>query len=209
MTGSLVAAPPQVPMSSAPRTTTVKIREFRPEDGEIVGRLTLGAYDLYGTISGEYRAYLGDPTRRVDHSTSVLVAERDGEVVGTVTFVLPGDQAWEGPEEPVADAGFRVLAVAPHVEGAGVGRALVERCIALSREHGCHRLMIVSMAWMTRAHQLYGKLGFERRPDLDLRFPGGDGWMFQFDLTDDAADHFPPPGPVPQELPWFEDVWDR
>jgi predicted N-acetyltransferase YhbS len=196
-------------MSSAPRTTTVTIREFRPDDAEVVGQLTLGAYDLYGTISGEYRTYLGDPNLRVDHCTSLLVAELDGEVVGTVTFVLPGDRAWEGPREPVADAGFRVLAVAPDVEGSGVGRALVERCIDLAREHGSHRLMIVSMTWMTRAHTLYRKLGFERRPDLDLRFPGGDGLMFQRDLTDQADERFPPPGAVPDELPWFEDVWDR
>lgn len=196
-------------MSSAPRATTMTIREFRQEDADAVGRLTLGAYDRYGTISGPYRDYLGDPARRVDHSTALLVAELDGEVVGTVTFVLPGDTAWEGPREPVADAGFRVLAVSPHVEGAGVGRALVERCIELARDAGCHRLMIVSMTWMTRAHQLYRALGFEHRPDLDLRFPGGDGVMFQRDLTDEAGTRFPPPGPIPEELPWFEDVWVR
>ena len=185
------------------------IRNYRPEDAEAVGRLTLSAYDNYGTIGGQYRDYLGDPDRRVEECTALLVAELDGEVVGTVTFVVPGDGAWEGPEPAPGDASFRVLAVAPNTEGRGAGRALVARCIELARELGCRRIVIISMVWMSRAHGLYHSLGFTRRPDLDARFPGGDGVMFQFDVTDDASDHFPPPGPVPDEIPWFEDVWAR
>ncbi len=190
-------------------TCGVTIRRFRPEDADAVGALTLAAYDAYGTIGEQYRSYLGDPARRADGCTALLVAEVDGEVVGTVTFVLPGDPEWEGPQPPPGDAGFRVLAVSPVAEGRGVGRCLVERCIALAEEHGCHRLVIASMTWMTRAHALYLTLGFERRPDLDVRFPGGYGVMFQRDLTAEAPDHFPPPGPVPDEVPWFEDVWVR
>ena len=197
-------------MATRPRTTTtLTIRRFRPEDAEAVGRITLSAYDAYGTIGGDYRDYLGDPVRRANGCTALLVAELDGEVVGTVTFVVPGDDGWEGPDPAPGDASFRVLAVAPEAEGHGVGRALVSRCIELARELGCHRIVIVSMAWMTRAHALYHRLGFVRRPDLDLRFPSGDGAMFQLDLTDEAAELFPPPGPVPDELPWFEDAWPR
>lgn len=192
-----------------PATSEVLIRPFRPGDAAAVGRLTLSAYDAYGSISGPYRTYLGDPIRRVAGCTALLVAELDDEVVGTVTFVLPGDEAWEGPEPPPGDASFRVLAVAPEAEGSGVGRALVSSCIELARDRGCHRIVIVSMIWMTRAHALYHQLGFSRRPDLDLRFPGGEGMMFQLDLTDAAADRFPPPGPMPDVLPWFEDVWVR
>jgi poly-gamma-glutamate capsule biosynthesis protein CapA/YwtB (metallophosphatase superfamily) len=40
-----------------------------------------------------------------------------------------------------------------------------------------HRLVIISMHWMTRAHRLYERrYGFVRRPDLDVRFPSGVGW---------------------------------
>jgi hypothetical protein len=84
---------------------------------------------------------------------------------------------------------------------------LVEECIRRAREAGCHRIVISSMTWMGRAHQLYGSLGFERRPDLDVRFPGGIGVVFTLGLTDEAPTRFPPPGPIPAEPPWYEDVW--
>jgi hypothetical protein len=62
---------------------------------------------------------------------------------------------------------------------------------------------------MVRAHHLYERLGFEPRPDLAVRFPNGDGVAFTLDLTEEASERFPPPGPVPDELPWYEVVWAR
>ncbi len=194
--------------TGAPRRT-VTIRAMRTADSERVGRLTLAGYDAYGRIEGPYRRALGDPLQRLDGCTQLLVAELDGEVVGTVTFVLPGDREWESRPVPEGDAGFRVLAVDPAAEGNGVGRALVEACIAAARDRDRHRIVIVSMAWMHRAHRLYEGLGFRRRPDLDLRFPSGVGHVLTYDLTEDADRRFPAPGPVPDPLPWFEDVWRR
>jgi len=185
------------------------IRDFAPQDADAVGSLTLAAYDGYGSITGPYREQLAAPRRRAAGSTALLVAEVAGRIVGTVTFVLPEDPEWEGPDPPHADAGFRVLAVAPDTEGRGVGRALVTHCVDLALHHERRRLMLTSMAWMTRAHRLYDTLGFTRRPDLDVRFPGGIGVVYQRDLVPDAAAHFPPPGPVPSTPPWFEDVWSR
>jgi len=183
------------------------VRPMRRDEVEEVGAITLAGYDAYGRIEGEYRAFLADPSARIDGCTALLVAELDGRVAGTVTYVLPGDAQWEGRAVDDGDAGFRVLAVAPHAEGRGVGRALVEACLARSRARGRRRVIITSMAWMTRAHRLYEGSGFVRRPDLAVRFPSGDGVVFTLDLVAEAAEHFPPPGPIPEEPPWFEDVW--
>ena len=187
---------------------TLHVRPMRTADAARVGELTLAAYDAYGQIEGPYREHLADPRRRLDRCTELLVAELDGEVVGTVTFVLPGDGEWEGRPEPEGDAGFRVLAVDPAAEGYGVGRALVTACIDLARTHGRHRLVLVTMAWMRRAQALYRRLGFVHRPDLDLRFPSGVGLVLTYDLTDAAADRFAPPGQVPDLPPWFTEVWE-
>lgn len=191
----------------------VRIRGLRTAEAARVGELTLAAYDRYGRIDGPYRDFLADPLQRVDRCTAVLVAEiptgADGarRIVGTVSYVEPTDPEWEGRTDPAGDAGFRVLAVDPAFEGRGIGSALVEACIARARESGAHRLLIVSMAWMHRAHALYtGRYGFVRRPDLDVTFPAGRGVMLTCDLTDHAADRFPPPGPVPDEPPWYTDV---
>jgi GNAT superfamily N-acetyltransferase len=172
-----------------------------------VGAIILASYDAYGRMEGAYRTFLGDPAERLAGCTELLIAELDGRVVGTVTYVLPGDDQWEGRPVDDGDAGFRVLAVRPDVEGHGVGRALVEACLERSRDRGCRRVIITSMVWMTRAHRLYEGLGFVRRPDLAVRFPNGDGVVFTYDLAPDAAEHFPPPGPIPEAPPWFEDVW--
>jgi GNAT superfamily N-acetyltransferase len=194
---------------AAPGSVAVRIRPMRPEEATHVGRLTLASYDAYGYIGGEYREQLGDPSPRLTGATAVLVAELDLRVVGTVTYVLPGDQQWEGRAVPEGDCGFRVLAVDPTVEGHGVGRRLVEHCIERARSDGHHRLVITSMAWMTRAHALYERLGFVRRPDLDITFPSGIGVVFTLDLTPEAPSRFPAAGPVPAEPPWYADVWSR
>lgn len=190
-----------------PATSAPHVRPMRTGEAAEVGALTVASYDAYGSMEGGYREYLADPLRRIQGCTALLVAELDGRIVGTVTFVLPGDPEWEGRAVPDGDCGFRVLAVAPGVEGRGVGRRLVEACLDRSRDRGCRRAIITSMSWMSRAHRLYEGLGFVRRPDLDVRFPGGHGVVLTCDLTPDAAGHFPPPGPVPAEIPWFEDAW--
>lgn len=184
----------------------LRVRPMRAHEADRVGELTLAAYDAYGRMTGPYRETLGDPRRR-GGCTALLVAELDAEVVGTVTFVLPGDEQWEDRPQPTGDAGFRMLAVDPRLEGRGVGRALIEACIARAREHGARRLVVTSMEWMTRAHRLYERLGFVRRHDLDVRFPSGVGWTLIRDLVPDADDHFPPPGPPVDQPPWFEDIW--
>jgi GNAT superfamily N-acetyltransferase len=188
-------------------TARVDVRSMRPDEAAEVGRMTLAGYDAYGFIGGAYRDELGDPVRRLEGATAVLVAELDGRLVGTVTYVLPGDDQWEGRPTPEGDCGFRVLAVDPSAEGRGVGRYLVEHCIARARAEGRHRLVITSMEWMTRAHALYAGLGFVRRPDLDVRFPSGVGVVYTRDLTPEAVHRFPGPGPVPTQPPWYEDVW--
>lgn len=188
-------------------TGGVHLRSLRTRDAEAVGRLTLDAYDAYGRLTGPYRHRIADPLARREGCTDLLVAEIDVEVVGTVTFVLPTDDEWEGRPQRVGDAGMRMLAVSPEAEGRGVGRALVTACIERARVLGCRRLVVTSMAWMTRAHHLYERLGFVHRPDLDVRFPSGLGRCLTLDLTDDAAAHFPPPGPVPDEPPDALEIW--
>jgi ribosomal protein S18 acetylase RimI-like enzyme len=189
------------------------VRPMRRDEAARVGALTLAAYDRYGTIEGDYRAFLGDPLRRLDRCTALLVATvpgpgGDDEVVGTVTYVEPTDPEWEDRPQRHGDAGFRVLAVDPAHEGRGVGSALVDACFDLARSAGAHRMLITSMSWMERAHDLYvRRYGFVRRPDLDVRFPSGTGVILARDLTDDAAERFPAPGPTPPTPPWYEDVW--
>lgn len=184
------------------------VRPIRREDHAEVGRMIVRAYDAAGSIDDEYREWLATPAAWVDGVSDVFVCVGEAAgVVGAVAFTRPGDAEFEHLEPPVADCGFRFLAVAPEAQGRGAGTALVRRCLQAARDHSCRRMVIHSMDFMTRAHRLYERLGFERRPDLDVRFPTGTGYAFAVDLTADAADHFPEPTPASGEPPWYEDVF--
>lgn len=188
----------------------VEVRHVRSDEHVRVGALIVAAYARVGAFPADYLAFVGDPGRWADRVTATLVAVAREGIAGAVAFTTAGDPEFEGPA--VGDCGFRFLAVAPEREGRGVGRALVEACIAAGDDRGCSRMVIHSMFFMQRAHRLYERLGFDRRPDLDVRFPGGLGLGFSLDLRPDAPDRFPPPAPVAGEPPWWEEAfaaWGR
>lgn len=152
-------------------TTTVIIRPVAGDEHDLVGTLVADTYAaLEGGVGDGYRAVLRDVDDRV-RSCDVLVAEVDGRVVGSVTYV-PGP----GPYAELAEEGeaeIRMLAVAPGHEGSGIGRALVEACIARARAAGRRRIPLYTTGAMVRAHHLYERLGFRRVPEHDWQIEGG------------------------------------
>lgn len=185
----------------------IEVRPVREDEHEAVGALTLAAYDRVGTIGAAYRQDVRDVAGRLDDETTVLVAVDGGEVLGAVTVVSGCSRHFEHAGH--GDGGFRMLAVAPEVQGRGVGSALVEATLDHARAAGWNRLVITSMEWMPTAHGMYARRGFVRRPDLDIRFSSGVGHVFALDLTPDAASLFPPPGPVPAEPRLFDPTVGR
>lgn len=142
------------------------IRPARPDELEEVGRLTLEAYAADGGISPEhpYAATLLDAGARARDAV-LLVAESDGALLGTVTYVPPGTPFAEigGPDE----AEVRTLAVSPVARGQGVGRLLSDECVRLARDAGCSAVVLSSRPSMVAAHRLYERMGFTRTPERD------------------------------------------
>ena len=147
--------------------SALRIREADPADLDAVGRISVAAYNAIAgyDMSDGYRGELADGARRL-RDARLLVAEADGRVVGTVTFV-PGPGPLAEVDDPDA-AGVRMLAVDPSAQGRGVGAALLAACVEQAREGGQARVVLHSTPWMTAAHRLYGRLGFRRDADLDL-----------------------------------------
>jgi ribosomal protein S18 acetylase RimI-like enzyme len=66
----------------------------------------------------------------------------------------------------------RLLAVTPTAQGQGIGRSLMEECLARARGQGAAAMILHTTDMMQAAMTLYTKLGFVRAPELDFKpFP--------------------------------------
>ncbi len=141
------------------------IRSARPEEYEAVGELVVAVYSAIVPSLDDYADELRDVAGRVASGAEVWVAELDGKIAATVTYV-PGPGPYAEWTDPAA-AGIRMLAVAPAYQRHGIGEALVRACLDRARADGQQRLFLHTTQWMTDAQRLYARLGFERATDLD------------------------------------------
>jgi len=148
----------------------MQIRPVRPEECDALGLITVEAYRrLEGrTELGSYE----DELRAVSARTTdceVLVAVEGDVLLGGVTYVPNPDSTMSEFSDPDA-AGVRMLAVHPCHQGAGVGRALMESCIASARAQNRRRIVLHSTPVMSIAQGLYRRLGFVPAPEMDVWF---------------------------------------
>jgi ribosomal protein S18 acetylase RimI-like enzyme len=148
----------------------VAVREAHAAEYEALGDLTLAAYRADGWLDGDedYAAQLRDAGGRARAARTRLLAAVDGssgQLLGSVTFVLPGSPLTEVARAEEAE--FRMLAVDPAARGRGVGRLLVQACVDAARAAGCRRLVLSTYATLPAAERLYGAFGFERDPSRD------------------------------------------
>ncbi len=102
---------------------------------------------LIARIYHEYEVAASSPPK------SLWVAERDGEVMGSV-FVTPS------AGRP-GTAQLRMLYVEPEARGLGIGTSLVAQCIAFSRDAGYQTLRLWTQSVLESARRIYAAQGFE------------------------------------------------
>ena len=143
----------------------LRIREPDADELEIVASLTVDAYaEFAARMSPDaWSAFAHDIANVRAHldEAEVTVAERDGDIVGSLTRYPD----WRGAQE--GTAALRGLAVPPAQRGTGVGRALMEHAIAASRAEGKERVVITVTPEMTQTRDLCEELGFVRESSLD------------------------------------------
>jgi ribosomal protein S18 acetylase RimI-like enzyme len=159
-----IGSPGRPPAAGTPGD--VEIRVARPEELRAIGDLTAAVYVAAGYVSpnGGYAPLLRDAAARA-REAELIVAARDGEPIGTVTY-CPHGSSWAQLAGP-GEAEFRMLAVNPMARGLGLGEALVRHCMARAREDGCTTLRLSTEPVMHAAHRIYRRLGFIRTPDRD------------------------------------------
>lgn len=78
------------------------------------------------------------------------IAELDGEPVGSVFLVKYTDEV----------AKLRLLFVEPHARGFGIGRRLVQECIAFARASGYRKVILWTQSILGAARKIYQNSGF-------------------------------------------------
>jgi ribosomal protein S18 acetylase RimI-like enzyme len=153
---------PSYPGKGAPEAA---VRSARDSDAEAVVALWTEAYfaEGEGGRDAPYERHEFEATAAA--AAHLLVAEREGEVVGVVALLAP-----EEPSRAVAAAGEAELARLVVGSGArrqGIGRALAERCAELARAEDWPAISLWSRPYQTAGHRLYEALGYERVLERD------------------------------------------
>ena len=133
----------------------VRIEPFGPSHAAAFDRLNRAWLVDHGLLEPADEVHLSDPHGSIlNAGGQILVAVENEEVVGTCA-ILP-----HGP----GTAEIVKLTVAPAARGQGLGRKLLDACLAWAREHDIARVTLLSSTRLGSALKLYEAMGFERRP---------------------------------------------
>ena len=147
----------------------VTLRRHRPGD---IGWVVQRHGELYAREYGwneEFEALVADiaakfvrdldPTRE-----RCWIAERDGARIGCV-FLVAKDRT---------TAKLRLLLVEPAARGAGLGKRLIDECIAFARDAGYRRIVLWTQDNLDAARHLYTRAGFRKTAEEAHRSFGKD-----------------------------------
>ncbi len=132
--------------------TQARIIDFEPQHADAWRDLNLAwIRQHWEPEASDYRA-LDHPIDNVlTPGGCILLAERDGEIIGTCALLKMDDGGFE----------LAKMSVAEHAQGQGLGVLLGEAAIERAKELGAARVYLETNSVLTPAIALYEKLGFQ------------------------------------------------
>lgn len=156
-------------MTEERATNDVTIRPAAPTDLPVLGRLGALLVHTHYELDPQrfiapsshtekgYASFLG--TQLEESSVVVLVAERNGKVIGYTYAGIEGTDymSLRGPAGVLHD-----IVVDPAHRGAGVGRALLDATAAALKARGAPRVVLSTAHRNETAQRLFAQAGFRR-----------------------------------------------
>lgn len=140
----------------------VIIRTIQPGDNVAIAKIIRDTLAEFGANRPGTVFY--DPT--TDHLSEVFnatprsiyfIAEKEGEIIGGAG-IYPTDALPETTCELVK------MYLKPEGRGTGLGRMLIEKCLATAKEFGYSKVYLETMPELKKALSVYEKFGFEYLP---------------------------------------------
>jgi ribosomal protein S18 acetylase RimI-like enzyme len=103
---------------------------------------------------------------------TLLVAEIDGQIVGTLALLVMDNLGHLGARSAVVED----VVVSPDHQGQGIGNMMMRHAMARATAKRCYKMTLSSNMKRTAAHGFYDALGFRRH-----------GYSFWIDLPTEAA----------------------
>jgi GNAT superfamily N-acetyltransferase len=92
-----------------------------------------------------------------DKNNELIVAEKDGEVIGTLQITFTPSISFQGGKRATVES----VRVDAKYRGQGVGKELMKWAINRAREEDCFAVQLTTNAEREDAHRFYENLGFK------------------------------------------------
>lgn len=149
-------APPK--KSRMPALDNISIRTIRPEDNKALAAIIRQTLKEFGANHPGTVYY--DPTTDALYElfssmprSVYFVAEQEGELLG-------GGGIYPSPGLPQDTCELVKMYLLPQVRGIGLGKKIIQACIAFARDNGFQNIYIETMPELQQAMKTYEKFGF-------------------------------------------------
>ena len=131
---------------------SVIIIPFSAELKEEIKVLNLEWLKKYFRVEAKDELMLSDPQGEIiDKGGMIFYAKYNNKIVGTVSLLKIDETTFE----------LSKMAVTDGVQGLGIGKKLMEHCIAVAQQKALKKLILYSNRKLLPAIYLYEKFGFE------------------------------------------------
>jgi GNAT superfamily N-acetyltransferase len=137
--------------------------QFRPATrGDIPAIVYMLAEDELGAQRERFETplpqayYTAFEAIEADPNQELIVAELNGEVIGTLQLMYLPSLSYQGRTRAQVES----VRVVERLRGQGIGAEMMKWAIGRARQRGCHLMQLTSHKSRADAHRFYEKLGF-------------------------------------------------